>query len=77
MKKNFTKRYLTVFLITLLTCAILAVAALSIPSGRHIERILSYRKMTAASVIAFAALLAAIAYFLLTNASARSIVFRF
>lgn len=35
MKKNFTKRYLTVFLITLLTCAILAVAALSIPSGRH------------------------------------------
>jgi hypothetical protein len=43
----------------------------------RIERILSYRKMTAASVIAFAALLAAIAYFLLTNASARSIVFRF
>lgn len=36
----------------------------------RIERILSYRKMTAASVIAFAALLAAIAYFLLTNASA-------
>jgi hypothetical protein len=33
--------------------------------------------MTAASVIAFAALLAAIAYFLLTNASARSFVFRF
>ena len=36
----------------------------------RIERILSCRKMTAASVIASAALLAAIAYFLLTNASA-------
>lgn len=36
----------------------------------RIERILSYRKMSAASLIAFAALLAAIAYFLLTNASA-------
>ena len=36
----------------------------------RIERILSYKRMTAASAIAFAALLAAIAYFLLTNASA-------
>ena len=36
----------------------------------RIERILSYRRMTAASVIAFAALIAVIAYFLLTNASA-------
>ena len=36
----------------------------------RIERILSFRGMTAASGIAFAALIAAIAYFLLTNASA-------
>ena len=35
----------------------------------RIERILSYKKMSVASVIAFAALIAAIAYFLLTNAS--------
>ena len=36
----------------------------------RIERILSYKRMTAASGTAFAALIAAIAYFLLTNASA-------
>lgn len=36
----------------------------------RIERILSYKKMTVASGIAFAALIGAIAYFLLTNASA-------
>ena len=36
----------------------------------RVERILSYRKMTAASAIAFAAMIAALAYFLLTNASA-------
>ena len=36
----------------------------------RIERILSFRRMTAASGIAFAVLIAAIAYFLLANASA-------
>ncbi len=35
----------------------------------RIERILSYKRMTVASGIAFAALIAAIAYFLLTNAA--------
>ncbi len=35
----------------------------------RIERILSFRKMTAASAIVFAVLIAAISYFLLTNAS--------
>ena len=35
----------------------------------RVERILSYRKMTAVSATAFTALIAAIAYFLLTNAS--------
>ena len=35
----------------------------------RIERIVSYRRMTVASALAFAALIAVIAYFLLTNAS--------
>lgn len=35
----------------------------------RIEHILSYRKMTAVSAVAFSALIVAIAYFLLTNAS--------
>jgi N-acetylmuramoyl-L-alanine amidase len=39
MNKNFTKRYLTVFLISLLTCALLAIIALSIPSKKNKEAI--------------------------------------
>ena len=35
----------------------------------RVERIVSYRKMTVLSAIAFAAMIAALAYFLLTNAS--------
>lgn len=39
MNKNFTKRYLTVFLISLLTCALLAIIALSIPPKKNKEAI--------------------------------------
>lgn len=63
------KRYAHALLNTRAEKAVFASAFGGARVRTRIERILSYKRMTAASGIAFAVLIAAIAYFLLANAS--------